>query len=263
MNEIWNKFLKEGKLVDFPIIDIHCHMGFFYGSQMPYSFPEIMVKRMKKAGVKLAVFCHHYSLFFPEIGNRFNIEVVRKYSDKFKAYCGINPNYQDAIKKDLEKLDKYTDIYVGFKLLPDYHGVCLSDSRYREVFEFADKNKLIVLTHTWRGSIYDGADEVEKIIKKYKNLTLILGHSLHGDWDKAIKFAKNYENIYLELCAILDERGIIEKFAKEGLFNKILFGTDFPWFNHHYYIGALIGAGIDENILRKIFYENAIKLIKK
>ncbi len=263
MNKIWNKFLKEGKLFDFPIIDIHCHMGFFYGSQMPYSSPEIMAKRMEKAGIKLIVFCHHYSLFFPEIGNKFNIEAVKKYPDKFKAYCAINPNYQDTIKKDLETFDKYSDIYVGFKLLPDYHRVSLSDYRYKKVFEFANKNKLIVLTHTWGGSSYDGAEEVEKIIKKYRNLILILGHSIHGDWKKTIEIAKNYENVYLELTAVLDERGIVEEFIENGVSNKILFGTDFPWFNHHYYIGALIGTGINEDALRKIFYGNAMKLIKK
>jgi predicted TIM-barrel fold metal-dependent hydrolase len=262
MNKLWNEFLKKGKLENCPIIDIHCHMGFFYGSHMPYSEPDIMAKRMEIAGVKLIVFCHHYALFFPEEGNKFNIEAVKKYPEKFKAYCGINPNYPEIIENDLKTFDKYREIYVGFKLLSDYHRVSLSDKRYRKVFEFADKNKLIVLAHTWGGSIYDGAQEVEKILKKYKNLILILGHSIHSDWEKSIEFVKNYENVYLELTAIPDERGIIEMFVEKTGADRILFGTDFPWFNHHYYIGAVLGSGISEKDCRKIFYLNAAKILK-
>lgn len=76
--------------------------------------------------------------------------------------------------------------YVGFKLLPSYHKFPLSDEKYRNVFEFANENKLIILTHTWGGSIYDGENEVEKILKKYKNLILISGHSLHGNLKKQL-----------------------------------------------------------------------------
>jgi len=263
MNKLWNEFLKKGKLENFPVIDVHCHMGYFYGAHMPYSTPEIMAKRMEIAGIKLILFCHHYTLFEPEKGNIYNIEAVKKYPEKFKAYCGINPHYPDVIKKDLRNFDKYRNIYVGFKLLPDYHKVPLSDEKYRPVFEFADERKLIILSHTWGGSTYDGADEIEKILKKYKNFTFILGHSIHGQWEKAIEIVKNYENVYLELCAVMDERGIIEKFLEEIGADRILFGTDFPWFNHHYYIGALIGSGIGERDIRKILYENAEKLIKR
>lgn len=260
--KLWQEFLKKGKVENCPIFDMHCHMGPFYGSHMPYSNVDIMAKRMERAGVKLAVFCHHYSLFSPEIGNISNIQAVRKYPDKFRAYCGINPNYPEIIKKDLLSFDRYRDLYVGFKFLPSYHEICLSDEKNKVVWEFADTNKLMVLTHTWGGSKYDGPEEIRKIAEKYTNLTLILGHSCHGEWDKAISLVKDFPNIYLELCAVLDERGIIEKFVEEIGSEKILFGTDFPWFNHHYYLGALLGSGISDDDCRKILYRNAQTLLE-
>ncbi|MCM8820415.1 MAG: amidohydrolase family protein, partial [Candidatus Omnitrophica bacterium] len=118
-----------------------------------------------------------------------------------------------------------------------------------------------VLTHTWGGSVYDGATEIEKILKKYRKIKLLSGHSIHGDWEKAIEFVKRYENLYLELCAVLDERGILERFVEEAGAERILFGTDFPWFNHHYYIGALLGSSISEDDCRNILYKNSEKLL--
>ncbi len=261
MSELWEEFLENGKIERFPIIDMHCHMGLFYGSHMPYSDPNTMAKRMERAGVKLIVFCHHHMLFSPEIGNKINVEIARRYPDRFRAYCGINPNYPKMVENDIKTFNNFKDVYVGFKLLPDYHRVPLSDKRYEDVFEFANENSLIVLTHTWGGSIYSGAEEVEEVLKRYKSLILLLGHSLHGDWESAVKLAKRYNNAYLDLCAVLDERGVIERFIKEVDLDRIVFGTDFPWFNHHYYIGALLGSGISDSICEKILYLNAKKLL--
>lgn len=263
MSRLWKEFLEKGRVESCPIIDMHCHMGLFYGSHMPYSDPDTMADRMERAGVRLIVFCHHYTLFAPEIGNRINVETARRYPDKFKAYCGINPNYQEIVKRDIETFNDFRDVYIGFKLLPDYHKVSLSDDRYREVFEFANENGLIVLTHTWGGSIYDGAEEVEKILKRYKNLILLMGHSIHGDWESAIRISKNYDNVFLELCAVPDERGVIEWFVRETDNDRILFGTDDPWFNHHYYIGAILGSGIPDSVCEKIFYLNAKRILKE
>ncbi|MCX8082737.1 MAG: amidohydrolase family protein [bacterium] len=262
MNNLWKGFLSSGKIENCPIIDIHCHMGLFYGSHMPYSSPETMAERMKMAGVKLSVFSHHSALFSPEGGNKISIEIVKRYPDIFRAYCAINPNHSEAISKDLKTFDRYfNDVYVGFKFLADYHKHPLSGERYRNVLEYADSNGLIVLSHTWGGSGYDGAEEVEKILKKYKKMKLLLGHSIHGDWENAIEIIKRYDNVYLELCAVLDERGILERFVDELGSERILFGTDFPWFNHHYYIGALLGSGISDDACRNILYKNSEKLL--
>ncbi|MFN4227934.1 MAG: amidohydrolase family protein [Candidatus Ratteibacteria bacterium] len=258
-NKFWNEFLLRGRIENLPVIDIHCHMGLFFGSHMPYTEPEKMAQRMEISGIKLCVFAHHYSLFEPEIGNKIVVDIVRKFPNKFKGYFSVNPHYN--LKNDIKNYEKNNDIFVGFKLLPDYHRVPLSDKRYKNIFDFADEKESIILTHTWGNSVYTGDKEVEKILKKYKKIKLILGHSLHGTWDKAVEIIKNYENVYLELCAVIDERGIIEKIISEIGSDKILFGTDFPWFNHHYYIGSLFGAGLSENEIRKILYLNSFKLL--
>ena len=42
---------------------------------------------------------------------------------------------------------------------------------------------------------------------------------------------------------------------------KIIFGTDTPWFNHHNYIGALLGAEMSDDDRRNILYRNAQRLL--
>ena len=256
------EFYLKGKVEDCPIYDLHGHMGPFYGIYFPYADILSMKRIMDKVGVKLLVFCHHYALFSPDIGNTANVEAVRGFPESFRVYLLINPNYPEIIERDLEAFSNYSDIYVGLKLLPDYHRVPISNIAYKSVWNFAEEKSLIVLVHTWGGSIYDGPEEVRKIAEKYHKVKILMGHSCHGEWDKAIRLVKDFPNIYLDLCAVLDDRGVLEKFVAELGSDRILFGTDFPWFSYYYYIGAVLGADITDEDRCNIFYRNAERLLQ-
>ncbi len=60
-----------------------------------------------------------------------------------------------------------------------------------------------------------------------------------------------------------DERGVLERFVGEAGSERILFGTDLPWFNHHYYIGSVLGAAISDEDRHNILHRNAEKLLQR
>jgi len=262
-SRLYEEFFKKGKVADCPVYDMHAHMGNWYAITFPsVELPE-MIRRMQLANVRKLVFCHHATLNAPDIGNSANIEAVKKYPGALKAYCGINPHYPAMARKDIKDMDKYGDIFVGFKFLADYHRVPISEGVFNDAWKYAHEKKLLVLLHTWGGSIYDGPAVIEKVAEKYPGAKILMGHSCHGNWYKAIELVKRFPNIYLELCAVLDDRGVLEKFVGEAGSDRIVFGTDFPWFSYRYYIGSVLGAPIDDNARRDIFYRNAEKLLAK
>ncbi|OGV69940.1 MAG: hypothetical protein A3K19_02140 [Lentisphaerae bacterium RIFOXYB12_FULL_65_16] len=254
-------FFARGFVTDCPVYDMHGHMGPWPGSSLPRCAPEDMAYSMERAGVAIIVFCHHAALMSPDIGNRANIDAVRRFPNYFRAYCAVNGNYPDVIARDLKAYDRYPDVFVGFKFLADYHRVALTDARVRKVWEFANERKLLVLMHTWGGSAYNGPGQVAEIAAKYPQVTLLMGHSCHGEWDKAAELAKKFSNVYLELTAVLDDRGVLEMFVRKAGSEKILFGTDSPWFNHHHHIGAVLGAEMTDDDRRNIFHRNARRLL--
>lgn len=257
-----DEFYRNGRFNSLPVYDLHGHMGSVYGIHFPFPDVDSMVKGMDRSGVKMLVFCHHAALLAPDIGNRSNVEAVRKYPERLRAYCGINPNYPEIIKKDLKSFDKYyKSIYVGFKFLSDYHGYALTDARYEPAWDMADGRKLLVLLHTWGGSLYDGPVPIRKIAEKYHNVKILLGHSCHGEWNKAIELLKDFPNLYLEMCAVPDERGVMEKMVEQLGAARLVFGTDFPWFSYNYYIGAVLGADISDQDRTKILSLNGQKLL--
>lgn len=247
---------------EYPVYDLHGHWGAFYGAHLACGDEKMAIAHLERANVEKLVFCHHQSLHSPDIGNASNIRAVRSNPERLLAYCGINPNHPAIIEEDLESFDKYRDVYVGFKMLSDYHLHPLSGQNYKPVWEMADSKRLLVLVHTWGGSKFDGYEELCKVASSYPNARILAGHSLHGDWDNAIRLAKDFPNVYLELTAVLDERGILERFVGELGSDKVIFGTDFPWFSLFYYLGAVMEADISEADRRNILRDNGKALVE-
>ncbi len=255
------EFWENGKSESCPIYDMHGHMGVWHSIYFPRSETEDMIRTMDSAGVRMLLFSHHASLFAPEFGNTPAIEAVRSFPKRLRAYCSINPNYPETIAQDIEALDKHSDVFVGFKFLADYHGIPIDDSRYIPAWEFANDRRLLILSHTWSGSSNDGPDIVRKIIGKYPDVSLLMGHSCHGAWDEAVNLAKDFPNVYLELTAVMDDRGVLEKFAEGAGSEKMLFGTDLPWFDPHHAMGCLLSADMTDEDRHNICHRNAERLL--
>ena len=106
-----------------------------------------------------------------------------------------------------------------------------------------------------------------------------MGHSCFGQWDMAIALAKNFSNVYLELTAVYashdgivlkwaPERnfgtgvnGIIERMVDEAGSDKMLFGTDLPWYSPHYAAGAILFSIIRDDDIRNIFHRNTESIL--
>ena len=254
------EFWEKGYVEDCPIYDFHGHMHENNGCYLPAGEPEQMLHTMKRAHIDSFIFCSHIALHSAEIGEKANLEPVRKYGKPLRAYLGVK-SYDIDWERDRAALEANPDVYVGCKFLQDYFGVPLEDPRHTPYWEYLNEHKMLTLMHTWGGSSVDGAENVRRIAETYPDVRLICGHSIHSHWDLAIKLAQDFPNVYLELTAVMDERGILERFVREAGSEKIVFGTDLPWFSTFYYIGTILEADITDEDRRNIFYRNGQKLL--
>jgi predicted TIM-barrel fold metal-dependent hydrolase len=261
-SKLAQEFWEKGKLPNCPILDFHAHMGDDGGIFLPKRTPEAMIDTMDNCNTLLTCFSGHEALFMPTIGKKLDIDAAVKYPNKFKTYFTVVSRYLDY-DNDIKLMEEYPNVFVGFKFLCDYYAVPLSDPVHDKYWEYANDNHLLVLSHTWGGSRYNGCEEAEKILNKYTDLVLIAGHSFHGEWDRAVELVKKYPNLYLELTAVLDDRGPLDMFVKEIGSERILFGTDLPWFSTHHGIGAVLSANMTDEDRRNIFYRNGARLLQR
>ncbi|MBM3211395.1 hypothetical protein FJZ33_04180 [Candidatus Poribacteria bacterium] len=259
LSEITKEFVEKGRSKICPVIDTHTHYGPGQGIYFPKLLPEQMIDTMDRCGVKFAITSPHTALVDTDRGNIIAVELISNYPNRFKAYWSVNPNYPDRTERDVKRFEKYRG-FVGFKFLSDYHRVPITDQRYAPILGYANDRKLPILMHTWGYSGYDGPSLVEQLAKKYSDVTILMGHSGYGQWDKSIQVAKDYPNVYLELTAAYSVGGVIEAMVEGVGSEKITFGTDLPWFDPHYGIGCVIFARINEDDRHNILHRNAEKI---
>ncbi|MGE4565697.1 MAG: amidohydrolase family protein [Victivallaceae bacterium] len=254
-------FWEKGSVEDCPIYDMHGHMGSHNGIYFPLAAPEAMVRHLERVNAKL-VFSHHHALFDPDFGNEQVFRIVSRYPDRLRMYVALNPNYPEAIRRDVAAYASWRPYAVGFKLLADYHRMAVDHPNYAPALEYADQHRLPVLFHTWSGSQFDGPEPMRRVIERYPGIKVICAHCFNPDWAGAVKLAKEFPGrVYLELTSIPGMAGVIEYLVREAGSTCLLFGTDLPWFDEYQALGGVLGTRLAEEDIRNILYRNAQTII--
>lgn len=131
-------------------------------------------------------------------------------------------------------------------------------------------------------------DEQHRMFKKHPGTTFINAHFgwYPNDLGKLSKLMDELPNMYVEFGAVIAELGRQPKMARkffEKYQDRILFGKDswvpeeyttyfrvletedeyFPYHKKYHAFWAMYGMGLPDNILKKIYYKNALRLIPK
>lgn len=266
-----------------PLIDMHGHFGPFMGGYLPAADPAMFRRALRRAGVKRIVSSAHEALLGDfQRGNRAMQTAIHKNPDILSGYWGINPNHEASWRRAAPDF-KHSHGFVGFKFLPDYHVYPLDGPHYTPAMEYADARGLLVLVHTWGGSAFNAPHQIEQVAQRYPGVRWLMGHSGYGDWATALRIARDYENVYLELTAVyvahdfamflagsgtpaplnscLQVNGIIEEMVATASSRKILMGTDMPWYSPLFAAGAVLFARLDDIQRHDILHHNAERLL--
>ena len=194
-----------------------------------------------------------------EYGNGLVFNAVKNHPDRLFGYVSASPYYSQT--EEFEKYFKNPNM-LGIKI----HALCqeteIDDERYAPAYEFANKNKLPVLFHTWNDW------EVEKVIsvaKKYPDASLIIGHSAVTDYTAklcVIKACREYDNIYADTAISTTYDGAIDWIVDKIGSDKLLYGSDLPFFDARQGFGRVAMSNLSDGDKEKIFGLNAKRIFK-
>lgn len=280
---IAQEYLDKGFSTACPIIDMHGHVGPFYGCYLPSSPVDRMRQRMKRVGVQRIVCSHHSALACDvERGNQLMQEVVAGHPEDFLGYWVVNPNHPEITARDLASFHERKG-FVGLKFWPDYHLVPVNSPKYAAALEFADAHRLLVLVHTFGESPFDAPALLADAAAKYPRARFLMGHSGYGEWETSVAIARDLTNVYLDLTSVVQAidfsqmpggslmprvpvlsphvNGVIEYMVKTAGSHKIVFGSDLPWYSQHYHAGAVLFSRISDDARHDILHRNAERLL--
>jgi predicted TIM-barrel fold metal-dependent hydrolase len=154
----------------------------------------------------------------------------------------------------------------GIKVHPNVQMVPPENARAMRLYRLCGERKLPVFFHCgpvgiepWLGRRLTQVRRYERPIAENPETVFILGHSGSLQMDEAIALAQRYPNVYLELASqsLGNVRRLLEAVPEE----RILFGTDWPWYHQAIGLAKVLIATVGPSELsRKVLYANAARL---
>jgi hypothetical protein len=253
------------------IVDAHVHTGY------PGTFfsPEVdaasLVCRMDRLDIQYAVnLCSMHSLQGASVAELEKAQKEFESSQGRLFFCGFfDPR---RVQADLAVLEAGVRMggFRGIKIHPSFNRVSADDPRYEGVWAFAAGHDLPIVAHTWSVSSYNPVqvlstpDKFEPYVKKYPGVRFVLGHSGgRGEGRReAIRMAKTYGNVYMDFGGDIYCREYFTSLAEEGILDRALFGSDYPWIDARSHLTRVFLADIPTTAKRAILRDNAVAVYR-
>ncbi len=259
MTSLVQEFLRDGRVADCPVIDMHTHPDRFHSIHFPHPELDGILASMDRCGERLIAIAPHAALADPYYGNPRMVKMLQAHPERFRGYWCYNPRYPELLDEAKARvLD--TPGVIGYKLHPGWHQYPLSGDNYQPLLQWANAHRLIVLSHTWEGTLCDAA-ACRWVAERYPDLIFIMGHSCCPEFDKAFALAREFPKVYLDLTWCEHMPAFVDRAVREVGAHKLLFGTDLPWFDPNFGIGCVLFADISDADRHAILHGNAERLL--
>lgn len=155
----------------------------------------------------------------------------------------------------------------GLKVHPAMQGFFPGARKLRPLYEACRGLGLPVLWHCGPVGIepkksreFSQVRHYEAPLADFPEVTFFLGHSGALQYREAIELSRRYQNAVLDLSCqgLVATREILEEVDP----NRVVFGSDWPYYNQAIGIAkVLIATDGDSELRRKILYENAARIL--
>ena len=240
-----------------------------------YQTEEEMMQVFRDAGIK-AIFLVPTPADFKKMGEIgvYAAKLKDDYPDVvYGSWAAYNPGMN--IDKYVTELEKYIDNFGSFGIF--YYGastgVPANDEKLFPIYELCANKKVpvkISVGHTALGAGMAGGmgirlgterpiPNIDDVAAKFPKLTIIAAHCPWPFHSEMISVMIHKGNVYNEVHG-WSPKYFPEELKRETnsrLKNKIMFGSDYPFFSYERLFGDWDAEGYKPEVMQNIFYKNA------
>lgn len=260
---------------DYEICDAHTHIfpgkvavkatdtiGKFYDMKMSHpGDTEHLLESGKKINVSKYLVCSTATV--PAQVSKINQFIIGE-CQKHHEFVGFGTLHPDAPMMDEEIEIVMKAGLKGIKLHPDFQHFAIDDQRVLPIYEKLE-GKLPVLIHMGDNR-YDESrpHRLVNVMKMFPKLTVFAAHfGGYRCWDESIKMLMDIDNIYFDTSSTLGcmdvsrAKEIASHFDKD----KLMFGTDFPMWDHEEELERFFALGFTHEENEKILSRNFHRIL--
>lgn len=246
------------------ITDTHTHynLGEYSTTYLKFIPFEETLRKVKSIGITSMVMSSNDCLLGNMTeGNRKAFDAAEAHPDFIKAQMVFDPRKGDKALYELEEYEKHP-LFAGVKIHPRENAVRADDERYYPLYEYAEKRRIAVTSHTWDGEANNTPADYFAIMEKFPRLAMIMGHM--GGTRKGIidscELAARYPYVYLDINGSLYSETWLECLVEEAVFERLIFGTDQAFNDPRIVVGRVLLAKIPDRQKRDILHYNYQRL---
>lgn len=258
-------------LNDFPVIDAHLHTGRDARVFIPHDRNLQLIPEMNQHRIRFAVASSVPSIMQGENQAMLdNLQTLHELSDSRVYYLAVfDPKHSAQSIKLLEN-NCHRSGLLGIKLHPTIHQVPADSELYLPAWQLARAQDLVILAHTWSRSSYNPGQKLStpmrfhKFIQEFSSVKFVLGHCGGRGHERAeaIQLLNDYENVFADFAGDIFCCQFLETLIRQVPAKKILYGSDFPWFDPTININRTLLADIPLSCKKQILYDNALQLFR-
>lgn len=230
-------------------IDAHAHLGYIDGWANVKMDADELISLMDTYEIETTMIC--------VLDNEEAYKAMQKYPGRIEGCVYVNPLEPNC----LDLIDQYVKLgFKAIKLQPLRHAYCADSEIVDPVLDKAEEYEIPVCIHSGHPP-YSLPWQIGLLAERHPNCKVLMIHMGHGHGvyiDAALKMARRYPNIYLEMSGMPMHTKIKEAYDTVG-HDRILFGTDGPFHHPTVEMQKVLMCGVDEQGLEDIFYNNAKK----
>ncbi|MDR3256332.1 MAG: amidohydrolase family protein [Endomicrobium sp.] len=186
-------------------------------------------------------------------------------NERFIPFASIHPFFCGL----REELKRIKDNAFGIKLQPEFQKFYVDDERAFDLYEELERLKIPVLLHcgielSSPGEVRSSPERIIKVLEKFPSLKVIGAHMGGFLMWKEVLGKLAGKNLYFDTSDSIRvmKRDLLEKFFEKHGFDKIIYGSDFPFAKQKEEIDFIKSLSISEENKQKILFFNVKNLLK-
>ena len=213
------------------------------------------------------------------VDDQFVADYVQQHPDTLVGFLSLDPTQPDW-EKELHQGHQELGLK-GIKLMPMYAGFRPDGKDLDPMWQYAQDHDLPVLLHTGTTFVAQAPLEctlprhLDPVATRFPGVKIILAHLSHPYENECVVVIRKHPNVYADISAIhyrpfqlYHSLMLVQEY---GVWNKLLFGTDYPFTNIEASIEGLFGLNkmlegtalprLDEEQIHQVIYRDTASIL--
>ncbi len=213
------------------------------------------------------------------VDDQFVADYVQQHPDTLVGFLSLDPT-QQGWEEELHQGHQELGLK-GIKLMPMYAGFRPDGKDLDPMWQYAQDHDLPVLLHTGTTFVAQAPLEctlprhLDPVATRFPGVKIILAHLSHPYENECVVVIRKHPNVYADISAIhyrpfqfYHSLMLVQEY---GVWNKLLFGTDYPFTDIEASIEGLFGLNkmlegtalprLDEEQIQKVIHRDTASIL--